>query len=85
MLSLSQSFKTSLKNSQREDLIKCKMRDCKSSVMHAGSGSTDDRHGGMGTEYLRYHSQLAELIAIKKGEKYAKAMSWITSRISFAP
>ena len=61
------------------------MRDCKSSIMHAGSGSTDDQHGGMGIECLRYHSQLAELIAIKKGEKYAKTMSWITSRISFAP
>ena len=58
-----------------EDLIKCKIRDCKFSIMHAGSGSTDDRHGGMGTECLRYHSQLAELIAIKKGEKYTKTMS----------
>ena len=40
--------------------------------------------GGMGKECLRYHSRLAELIAIKKGEQYAKTMSWIRSRISFA-
>ena len=40
--------------------------------------------GGMGNECLRYHSRLAELIAIKKGEQYAKTMSWIRSRISFA-
>ena len=39
---------------------------------------------GMGKECLRNHSQLAELIAIKKGEQYAKTMSWIRSRISFA-
>ena len=40
--------------------------------------------GGMGKECLRYHSRLAELIAIKKGEQYAKTMSWIRSLISFA-
>ena len=40
--------------------------------------------GGMGNECLRYHSRLAELIAIKKGEQYGKTMSWIRSRISFA-
>ena len=40
--------------------------------------------GGMGNECLRYHSRLAELIAIKKGEQYAKTMSWIRSQISFA-
>ena len=39
----------------------------------------------MGNQCLRYHSRLAELIAIKKGEQYAKTMSWIRSRISFAP
>ena len=32
---------------------------------------------GMGRECLRYHSRLAELIATKKGEQYAKTMSWI--------
>ena len=31
--------------------------------------------GGMGNECLRYHSRLAELIAIKKGEQYAKTGS----------
>ena len=40
--------------------------------------------GGMGKECLRYHNRLAELIVIKKGEQYAKTMSWIRSRISFA-
>ena len=40
--------------------------------------------GGMGNECLRYHSRLAELITIKKGEQYAKTVSWIRSRISFA-
>ena len=40
--------------------------------------------GRMGNECLRYHSRLAELIAIKKGEQYAKTMSWIRCRISFA-
>ena len=32
----------------------------------------------------RYRSRLAELIFIKKGEQYAKTMSWIRSKISFA-
>ena len=41
--------------------------------------------GGMGKECLNYHSRLAELIAIKKGEDYAKTISWIRARISFAP
>ena len=39
--------------------------------------------GGMGKECLNYHSRLAELIAIKKGEDYAKTISWIRARISF--
>ena len=40
--------------------------------------------GGMGKEYLNYHKRLAELIAIKKGEDYAKTISWIRARTSFA-
>ena len=32
----------------------------------------------------RYHSRFAELVAIKKGESYATAMSWIRARVSFA-
>ena len=40
--------------------------------------------GGMGDECLSYHSRLAELIAIKKGEEYAKTTSWIRARSSFA-
>ena len=31
-----------------------------------------------------YHSRLAQLIAIKKWEQYAKTISWIRTRISFA-
>ena len=40
--------------------------------------------GGMGHECLRYHSRLAELIALKKREQYAKTISWIRARTSFA-
>ena len=31
-----------------------------------------------------YHSRLTQLIAIKKGERYAKTISWIRTRTSFA-
>ena len=31
-----------------------------------------------------YHSRLTQLIAIKKGEQYAKTISWIRTRTSFA-
>ena len=40
--------------------------------------------GGMGKECLMYHNRLAQLIAIKKGEQYAKTISWIRSRTLFA-
>ena len=40
--------------------------------------------GGMGKECLKYHSRLAQLIAIKKGEQCAKTISWIRSSNSFA-
>lgn len=40
--------------------------------------------GGMGRECLRYHSRLAELISIKKGEDYAKTMTWIRGKVSFS-
>jgi hypothetical protein len=40
--------------------------------------------GGMGEECKKYHSRLAELIAIKKGEKYSKTMAWIRAKISFS-
>ena len=40
--------------------------------------------GGMGKECLMYHSRLAQLIAIKKGEQYAKTISWIRTRTPFA-
>ena len=40
--------------------------------------------GGMGKECLNYHSRLAELFAIEKGEDYAKTISWIRPRTSFA-
>ena len=40
--------------------------------------------GGMGKECLKYHSRSAQLVAIKKGEQYAKTISWIRTRTSFA-
>ena len=40
--------------------------------------------GGMGKVCLKYHSCLAQLIAMKKGEQYAKTISWIRTRTSFA-
>ena len=39
---------------------------------------------GMGKECLMYHSRSAQLIAIKKGEQFAKTISWIKIRTSFA-
>ena len=39
--------------------------------------------GGMGKECIRYHSQLAELMAVKKGEHYSQTISWIRARTSF--
>ena len=33
--------------------------------------------GGMADECVKYHNRLAELIANKKGESYARAISWI--------
>ena len=40
--------------------------------------------GVMGRECLRYHSRLAELISIKRGEDYAKTMTWIRGKVSFS-
>ena len=40
--------------------------------------------GGMAAECKRYHSRLAELLATKKGERYATTMSWIMARMAFA-
>ena len=37
-----------------------------------------------GRECKRYHSRLAELVATKKGEKYATTMPWILAKVSFA-
>ena len=39
--------------------------------------------GGMGKEWIRYHSGLAEVIAAKKGENYSQTISWIQARTSF--
>ena len=33
--------------------------------------------GGISDEYKRFHSRLAELIALKKGEEYSTTISWI--------
>ena len=41
--------------------------------------------GGMGHECeWRYHSRLAELISIKKGEDYAKTLTWIRGKVFFS-
>ena len=40
--------------------------------------------GGMGRDYLRYHSRLAELISINKGEDYAQTLTWIRGKVSFS-
>ena len=40
--------------------------------------------GGMGEECLRYHRRLAEPLAMKKEEDYAKTMHWIKIKISFS-
>ncbi|EDO48836.1 predicted protein [Nematostella vectensis] len=40
--------------------------------------------GGMGKECLRFHSRLAELLAVRKGERYSDTISWIRARVSFA-
>ena len=40
--------------------------------------------GGMGEECIRYHRRLVELLAMKKGEDYAKTMDWIRVKILFS-
>ena len=40
--------------------------------------------GGMGEECFSYHRRLAELLALKKGEDYAKTMNWIRVIMSFS-
>ena len=39
---------------------------------------------GMADECKRFHSRLAELMSIKKGEEYSTTISWIRSKVSFA-
>ena len=40
--------------------------------------------GDMSDECQRYHSHLAELLAVKKQENYASTITWIRTRVSFA-
>ena len=40
--------------------------------------------GGMSDECQRYHSRLAELLAVKKEKNYASTITWIRTRVSFA-
>ena len=40
--------------------------------------------GGMANECKRFHSRLAELLALKKGDDYATTISWIRGKVSFA-
>ena len=39
---------------------------------------------GMAEECRRYHSRLAELLAIKKGEDYSTTIAWVRTKVSFA-
>ena len=38
----------------------------------------------MSDECQRYHSRLAELLAVMKQENYASTITWIRTRVSFA-
>ena len=38
----------------------------------------------MADECKRFHSRLAELLALKKGDDYATTISWIRAKVSFA-
>jgi len=40
--------------------------------------------GGMAEECRRYHSRLAELLAIKNGEDYSTTIAWVRTKVSFA-
>ena len=41
--------------------------------------------GGVADEWKRFHSRLAELLALKKGDvDYATTISWIRAKVSFA-
>ena len=40
--------------------------------------------GGTADECKRFHSRLAELPALKKGDDYATTISWIRAKVSFA-
>ena len=39
--------------------------------------------GGMADECKCFHTRLAKLISIKKGEEYSTTISWICSKVSF--
>ena len=40
--------------------------------------------GGMVDECKRFHSRLAELLTLKKGDDYATNIFWIRAKVSFA-
>ena len=40
--------------------------------------------GGMTDECKRFHSHLAELLTLKKGDDYVTTISWIRAKVSFA-
>ena len=39
--------------------------------------------GGMSDEWQRYHSSLAEVLAVKKQESYPSTVAWIRTRVTF--
>ena len=40
--------------------------------------------GGMADECKRFHSRLAELLALKRGDDHATTISWIRAKVSIA-
>ena len=40
---------------------------------------------GKADECKRYHSRLAEVLSIKRGENHSTTVSWIRAKVSFAP
>ena len=60
------------------------MKTSRKECMNHESWKSNKHPGGMGRKCLRYHSRLAELISLKKGEDYAKTLGWIRGKVSFS-
>ena len=70
--------------------IKMRRRGNTATEAGVGSGARDihtislTSTGGMADECKRFHSRLAELLVLKKGDDYATTISWIKAKLSFA-